>query len=132
MKNKLLIILNLILLIQIPLFALDDILIFTGEDNVSEVGVSLTLPYNPGGLNPSNKPSFRVNSVKNGINTSDVCLAIVTNNNSLAWNTMVDLNILANGITPQMMSDRRYLKVMVWRNITSQEMCIQVNGQNWE
>lgn len=131
MKNKVLLII-LTIFIVCPMWALDDLLIFTGEDNTGEIGVSLSLPYNPGGLNSANMPSFRANAIKEGINESDICFAMVSASNAMAWNTMAQLDILGGGLTPEMMEARPYLKVMVWRNIDSQEMCIQVNKQNWE
>lgn len=99
------------------IYAIDDLVISTFEVGATnEVGVSVLTTDASGfiGSNYLEKPAVSDNPNPTGINTSGKCVTQVLKGTARRWGaiTYLDFN---TPITPAMMSVRKYMKVMVWR-----------------
>lgn len=97
--------------------AIDDLVISSFEVGAAnEVGVSILATDASGyiGSNYLEKPAIVDNPSQSGINTSSKCVSQVVASTAKRWGaiTYLDFN---TPITPAMMLERKYMKIMVWR-----------------
>jgi len=106
--------------------ALDDQKISTFEPGATgEVGFSgYTVNYTS---SFSLQPAAATNTLTTGINGSANCFSMTTATTAIRWKTLSYMT-LASSITPAMMTDRRYLKIMVYRNYDGNNLRILANG----
>lgn len=128
-KKKLLVALSLAFAVGSSVEAFCDDLVIYDEQVETEVGLIFN-QSNPGGWNSQNLPSFRENSQQTGINTSATSFVMQTKNQADAWNSYVLLQIDKGGITPEMIKERPYLKIMVHKNPNVQNIALYLKTKN--
>jgi hypothetical protein len=120
--------------------AIDDLVISSFEVGATnEVGVSI-LATDASGFTGSNyleKPAISDNPNPVGINTSAKCVTQVLKGTARRWGAITYLDF-STPITPAMMSLRKYMKVMVWREKNPNNFRISfakiedaLRGVNW-
>lgn len=128
-KKKLFIAMSIAFAIGSSVEAFGDDLVIYDENAETEIGLIFN-QSNPGGWNTQNLPSFRENSQQTGINTSATSFVMQTKNQADAWNSYVLLQIDKGGITPEMIQERPYLKIMVHKNPNVQNIALYLQTQN--
>jgi hypothetical protein len=108
--------------------ALDDQIISTFETGATgEIGFSgYTVNY---ASSFATLPAVATNTLTTGINGSANCFSMTTATTAVRWKTLSTMT-LASSITPAMITDRRYLKIMVRRDYNGNNLRILVNGTN--
>jgi len=129
--KKISIICSILFAVSFNASALEDQKISTFEPGViDEVGFSGYKVKNTSFF--SVQPQVTTNTLTTGINGSANCFSLTSANNSVRYQTLSFMN-LTSSITPAMMTDRRYLKIMVKRDYDGNNLKILANGttSNW-
>jgi chondroitin AC lyase len=136
-KGNLSIIISILFLNVISCFAADDLVISTFETGATnEIGANLNLAFAGGGYNSghfSMTPQIGLNddTAPDGLNTSAKCLKMTVKNTGRRWGTFVFLDFPNGGLTKEMMKLRKYMKIMVWRELEPNNMRISVNSNTY-